>query len=132
YNVKGLNCPGKRFRLFKELQHRKSSVIFLQETHLEIESKVRLRTRYFPTWFYADSPIKRAKGVAIGFAKNIRFEVEERLMDPEGRFLFLRGKLQGIECTIANIYIHLKPETFVREVLKRLMDFKKGCMCQGR
>ncbi|CAI9617453.1 unnamed protein product, partial [Staurois parvus] len=127
YNVNGLSCPGKRFRLFNELHHRATSVVFLQETHFEIEVNVKLKSKHYPTWYYADSPIKRAKGVAIGFAKNMRFELEDRRIDPEGRFLFLKGRLQGIECTLANIYCPNKnPEMYMKGLLKKLMEFKTG------
>ncbi|CAI9547993.1 unnamed protein product [Staurois parvus] len=57
----------------------------------------------------------------------MRFELEDRRTDPEGRFLFLKGKLQGIECTLANIYCpNKKPENYLKGLLKKLMDFKKG------
>ncbi|CAI9622867.1 unnamed protein product, partial [Staurois parvus] len=90
-------------------------VVFLQETHLEIKSNIKLYSRNYPTWFYADSPIKRAKGVAIGFAKNVMWEIEEREVDPEGRFLFLKGRLQEQECTIVNIYCpNKRPEAYLK------------------
>lgn len=53
-----------------------------------------------PLWYYGDSPISRAKGVTIVFSKEIRFILEERRTNPEGRYLFLRGKLNGAEVSI--------------------------------
>lgn len=50
------------------------------------------------TWYYADSSTKRAKGVAVGLAAGVRFKLEERMTDPEGRYL---GEM---ECTLADIY----------------------------
>lgn len=56
-------------------------------------------------WLYGDSITKKAKGVAIGMARDTQFTLRERLVDPEGRFLFLKGKLYNIECTLANICV---------------------------
>lgn len=77
---------------------------FLQETHLSHESNIKLWSNKFPTWYYGHTFTKRARGVAIGFVKGVQFKLEERLQDPEGRFLFLKGILGEIECTLANIY----------------------------
>lgn len=46
--------------------------------------------------------------------------------DPEGYYLFLKGSLQGTECTLANVYCPNKnPKGYLRG-LGKLMDFKKG------
>lgn len=42
YNVKGLNSPTKRHKILKELQHYGADIVFLQETHLVLESRIRL------------------------------------------------------------------------------------------
>lgn len=65
--------------------------------------------------------------MAIGFARGIWFKLEERMTDPEGRFLFLRGRLSDMECTLAKIYAsNRNPIKFLKNTLERLMDFKKG------
>lgn len=49
------------------------------------------------------------------------------MTDPEGRYLFLRGKLYEMECTLANIYCPNKnPTNYLRQVIGKLMDFKSG------
>lgn len=81
----------------------------------------------FPVWYYGDSPISQAKGVAIGFARGVRFELEERITDPEGRYLFLRGKLNGFECSLANFYGPNKnANRYLLGALEKFMEFKKG------
>lgn len=41
--------------------------------------------------------------------------------------MFLKGKLQEMECTLANIYCPNKNQTrYRKEVLEKLMDFEKG------
>lgn len=100
---------------------------FLQETHLSHESNIKLWSNKFPTWYYGHTFTKRARGVAIGFVKGVQFKLEERLQDPEGRFLFLKGILGEIECTLANIYAPNKnPTKFLIGTLEKRMDFRSG------
>lgn len=102
-------------------------IIFLQETYLTQDTNIKLYSQKYPVWYYSDSPIKRAKGFAIGLAKDVRFQLEERLVDRDGRFIFLKGILQGMECTLANIYCPNKnPTRYLIEILGKLMEFKKG------
>lgn len=81
-----------------------TGILFLQETHIALDTNVKLYSKHYQTWYYGDSPIRRAKGVAIGLARDLRFTVEDGKVDPEGRCLFLNGNLQGMECTFANVY----------------------------
>lgn len=63
----------------------------------------------------------KSKRVAIGIDRGVRFSVEGRLSYAEGRFLFLKGKLWGMECTLANIYCPNRgPTTHLGETLKKL------------
>lgn len=65
--------------------------------------------------------------MAIGFAKATKFLLTERLTDPEGRYLFLKGNLGDKTFTLANVYCPNKnPITFLNQILGRLMDFKTG------
>lgn len=65
--------------------------------------------------------------MAIGIAKGVNFKVEERLTDLGGRYIFLKGSLEGWECTLANVYAPNKEASgFLVNTLEKLMDFKKG------
>lgn len=127
YNVRGLNSPIKRANILCELKCLKAEVAILQETHLSVSKNQKIYYRDFPVWFYGDSPIKGARGVAIGFAKEVRFELEERMADPDGRFLFLKGKINGSMCSLAKIYGPNK-NTYrnVIGILARFEEFKSG------
>lgn len=72
--------------------------------------------------------LKKAEGegVAIGLGREVTFSLEDRKVDPEGRFIFLRGKLEYTEYTLANIYCPKKnPTSCLKYVLGKLMDYKK-------
>lgn len=78
YNVRGLNSPTKRANIMAELKFLKADVALLQETHLFLGKSQSIFSRDYLVWFYGDSPTSGAKGVAIGFAKEVRFKLEER------------------------------------------------------
>lgn len=94
--MRGLNIPAKRHTILREIQHYGVGIIFLQETHLSHDSKVKLYSKN------------------IGFGIIFRFnnekgkrgsvKIRERKADHDGRFLFLKGELFDMEVTLANIY----------------------------
>lgn len=125
YNVRGLNAPIKRANIINELKYLKADVVLLQETHFSQGSNTGIFSRDYLTWYYGDSPSIRAKGVAIGFARGVRFDLDKRKTDPEGRYLFLKGKLNGAEYSLENIYCPNKnPIGYLLGV--EFMQFKKG------
>lgn len=127
YNVRGINSPIKCANIMGELRSLKAEVVLLQETHLYLGKSKRIATSEFPYWIYGDSPIRGAKGVAIGFAKGVGFTIEERVIDPEGRFLFIRGSLKGMECSLANIYCPNNNQArFLVGILAKFETFKRG------
>lgn len=88
YDVHGLNSPVKRFNILGELKHYKADVVLLQETYFSHDSNCKIISKDYPPWYYGDSSINRAKGVAIGFARGVRFILDEREADPEGLTYF--------------------------------------------
>lgn len=127
YNVKGLNAAHKRRSIFNELRLLGPEVVFLQETHISHQSRLRLFSGEYPIWYQGDTISSRTRGVAIGFSKRVRFTLEERSVDSEGRYLFLRGRLNEKEYTLANIYAPNKnPVDYVLKILEKLTAFRKG------
>lgn len=86
-----------------------------------------LESYQFPKWFYGETGSTHSRGVATGFGKTMMFVEVGRLDDPEGRYLFIKGKLFNMMCTIANIYApNRDPDNFLKKVLKKLEAFKEG------
>lgn len=126
YNVRGLNIPSKKHTIMKELKRYGAEVFFLQETHISHESKVK-HPGTFRYGFMGTQVLKERGGVAIGFANRICFVLKDRLTDPEGRFLFLKGKLGDEEYTLVNIYAPNKnPMKYLKGILAKLGDFRQG------
>lgn len=126
YNVRGMNTEKKRYKINQELHLLGANVVFLQETYVTHSSR-GLASYWFPEWRYGDASSVHSGGVAIGFDRTVRFEEEERLADPRGRFLFVKGKMFESWITLANIYApNRNPESFLKRVLVKLESFKKG------
>lgn len=74
-----------------------------------------------------DPTTKRAKGVAIGITREVKFSLKERMVDPRGWYIFLKERLHKMDCTLANIYCpNNNPTHYLKEVLGNLMHFKIG------
>lgn len=127
YNVRGLHSPNKRHQISRELKAFSANIVFLQETHLKWSSKINLGSKIFPTWFHGFSSNKRSKGMAIGFDRNTLFKLKAIESDPEGQFLFIKGSLFNIICTLVNVYCpNTRSALFLKKVMNKLEAFRKG------
>lgn len=88
-------------------------------------------TKYFTKVFHASNPLAKTKGVAILLSKDSNFSVSDQLVDPEGRYLFLKGTL-GQQATLVNVYF---PNTAHISFCQRIMDelkwFSAGMIILG-
>lgn len=103
WNVKGMNGPNKRAKIFSHLKNLNSEIIFLQETHLKIADKVRLRKNWVGQSFHSNFNIK-ARGAAILIHKKILFTPSQTISDPQGRFVITSGSLFNTPVGLASIY----------------------------
>ena len=87
-NVRGLRQPLKRLDFWKKFQELKSSIIFLQETHLINKDKDQLQKEWNVEFFLSGSSTN-CKGVAIIIIPNFEYKILEFLPDKDGRYIFL-------------------------------------------
>lgn len=128
-NVRGLCAPGKRYNLFRELDRLRADIVFLQETHLTHTTSVKLFFPNYLTWYYSLIDVHKSKGVAIGFRRGTLFTFDSMISDPLGRFLFIKGNLGNMPCTLATLYAPNRDQTsFVTTTLKKLTEFARGCV----
>lgn len=86
-----------------------------------------------PIWYYGLSDIPKAKGVAIGFWKGTAFILVDTLVDPFGRFIFLKDSLGNLQCTLANFYAPNQGQAmFLTATLNKLKEFAHGCIVLAR
>ena len=105
-----MNCQGlstrdgnKRRDVLNYLRSQKSSITFLQDTHLtkEIENTVRSEWGYECLF---SSFTSQSRGVAILFRNNFEFRIDDVIADPGGNFLIANMHTNDVEITLVNIY----------------------------
>uniref|UniRef100_A0A669BRS1 Reverse transcriptase domain-containing protein n=1 Tax=Oreochromis niloticus TaxID=8128 RepID=A0A669BRS1_ORENI len=103
WNVKGLNNPVKRSKIFSHLKRLNPDIVFLQETHLQDTHHCKLRYSWVGETFHSTFNSK-ARGVAILISKKVDFMVSKTIEDKNGRFLIIAGKLFHTPVLLVNIY----------------------------
>ena len=103
-NARGLRQPLKRLDRWKKFQELKSSVIFLQETHL-VGKVINQLKKEWNVEFFISGISTNSRGVAIIIIPNFEYKVIECIQDEEGRFIFLTIEVEGrLTLTLINIY----------------------------
>lgn len=103
WNVKGLNNPNKRSRVFSHLRKLRADVVYLQESHLRIGDHSRLRNSKFDKIYHSGFDCK-ARGVAILISKTTHFSATNVISDKQGRYLIVTGILCRVPVLLVNIY----------------------------
>ncbi|CAH2251513.1 Hypothetical predicted protein, partial [Pelobates cultripes] len=101
----GLNVPERRTHLLRELRKSQVSVAMLQETHFLEGCAPKLRNRYYPNNFFSNHNTARRAGVAIVLSANLDFRELDRMIDTQGRFIFLKGTIADKLYTLVSIYV---------------------------
>ena len=78
WNVRGMNTPVKRGKVFAHLKSLKADICFLQETHIKKSAAKVLRLRWASQIFQSNLLVK-AKGVAILIHKKLHFNMSKQL-----------------------------------------------------
>ena len=132
HNVRGLNSPEKRSALLRELKKGKSNFVLLQETHFKTHHVPKLTDSTFSRAIHATNDLAKSKGVTILIHKEAPFQLTDQQVDPEGRFVFIKGTYGGIPLTLANVYFPNRAHlTFCRQVIQQLQCFAVGCIVLG-
>ena len=105
-NVRGIRSNDKRTTIFNWLNTHISdqAIIFLQETHSERSDENSWTTSLAVKKIFFSHGQRNARGVLIGFRKNLNFKVENIRSDDEGRFLILKCIIQDMPFLLVNIY----------------------------
>lgn len=122
WNVKGLNGPVKRGRIFSHLKRLKTEIAFLQESHLVPKDHHRLKASWVGQIFHSNFNNK-ARGVAIVIHKRVRFCPSKVIADKLGRFLIVSGSLHNVAVVLVNIYAsNWDDDAFVGKIIPLLPD----------
>ena len=103
WNVRGLNHPAKRSKVFSHLNKLKSDIVYLQETKLVNKDHSRLNRGGF-TQIYHSEFNGKGRGVAILLRQDIQFEKSNVIRDKQGRYVLVQGMLFNRSVVLANVY----------------------------
>lgn len=103
WNVRGLGAIQKRHRIHAYLLRHKAQIVFLQETHLTDTETNKTRKKWRGQ-FYSTNYSAFSRGTTIWVRHGVPFELLEQRRDDQGRYIFLKGTLDGILVILGNIY----------------------------
>ena len=131
-NAKGLNIPEKRTKFLNEFHKQKANIICIQETHFKSDKIPKFHDMRYPTAFHASNTEGKTKGVSILISNRTPFQVQDTMLDPGGRYIFIKGKLENHPMTIANVYApNSRQVTFFRKIKDLLTTFASGILVLG-
>lgn len=103
WNIKSLNHPLKRRKVFTHLQQLKTDIAFLQETHLQSSDHLRLKSGWVGQIYHSNFHSK-ARGAAILINKTLPFISNSVDLDLAGRYIVVVGQVYGVPLILAHIY----------------------------
>lgn len=131
WNVKGLNGPVKRARIFNHLKYLKCDVAFLQETHLLVKDQVRLKKGWVGNVFHSNLNSKTC-GTAILVHKKIQFIAKTVISDPQGRYVIVPGLLYNKPVVLVNIYApNWDDDKFIGKIISLIPDLNSQQLIFG-
>uniref|UniRef100_A0AAX7TZQ2 exodeoxyribonuclease III n=1 Tax=Astatotilapia calliptera TaxID=8154 RepID=A0AAX7TZQ2_ASTCA len=104
FNVNGLTNPIKRSRILNKMKKDRAQIVYLQETHLNNNEHEKLRRMGFTNMFSSAYESGRRRGVVILISRALNFEKSFELKDKDGRFILVRGTVDGNQVTLMNVY----------------------------
>lgn len=131
-NARGLNTPEKRRMLLHDLKKSHTDVAFIQETHFKTDKSPILQNRAFSRAYHSTNFHSKSKGASILISSRLPWQFQEMLVDPEGRYVFLKGLIGGIQFTLATLYApNEHQDKFLRHLIDKLMTYKQGQLILG-
>lgn len=132
HNVRGLNALKKRSQLLNELNKMKPGVVFLQETHFKTGHIPNIHSKYFTKMFHATNNLAKTKEVFILISREGNISITDQLIDPGGRYIFLKGTWDKKSITLANVYFPNSAHiTFCKHLIDELKGFPSRSLVLG-
>ncbi|CAH2275017.1 Hypothetical predicted protein [Pelobates cultripes] len=128
----GLDIPERRTHLLRELRQKRISIALLQETHFREDSALTIRDRRYSQTYLSNHHSSKKAGVAILLITKLGFMETDKILDPEGRYVFLKGTITNRTYTLACVYAPNRNQSqFIRRTLSTLADFTEGTLILG-
>lgn len=103
WNVRGMGAIQKRHRVHTYLLRCQAHIVFLQESHLT-ESEAQTTRKKWWGHNYSTNYSAFSRGAAIWTRHGVPFTELERRVDDQGRYILLKGTLDGSPVILGSIY----------------------------
>ena len=132
-NVNGLLNPTKQRKTISKLKKENIDIAFLQETHMTGLEHEKLKRQGFKYVFASSNGLRHTRGVAILISGKIMYDHISTIKDKEGRFIMIKGKIDGNMFTFYNIYIPPNSDlSFYMQVFDKIATEAQGVLiCAG-
>lgn len=98
WNVRGINSPIKRGKVYAHLKKIGAEIIFLQETHIKATARFSIKAPWMSQVYQSNFSTK-ARGVAIIIKKSVPFIHKQTIKDINGRYLIIIGEINSLSIT---------------------------------
>ena len=132
FNVNGILNQIKRTKILTKMRRENVDIIYLQETHLN-DLEHRKLTKYgYTKLYYSSYKGKHKRGVAILISRKIHFEQSYEYKDKEGRFILVKGKVNGNVYTFFNVYAPPGSDaSFFTDIMDLIVNHSEGTLICG-
>lgn len=132
FNINGLLNPIKRKRVLSRVKKEQATIVYLQETHLNDTEHQKLQQMGYTQVFFSSYGLGHRRGVAILIANRLKFEKTFELKDGDGRYILVRGVVDGKMISLMNVYAPPGSEfDFYRKICNIMVTETKGLLACG-
>lgn len=132
FNVNGVHNPIKRGKILSKLKKEKTQIAFLQETHLNETEHIKLGRLGFKYVYSSSHRSGNKRGVAILIIRSLAYEHIMERKDREGRYVLVKGKLEGTMVTLLNVYAPPNSEwDFYKHIFDIMASEAEGTLICG-
>lgn len=122
WNVRGIQSPLKCTMVTTILKKYSPAIYVLQDTHLVLETVSRMGFSWVG-WAYHSTHTSYSRGVSVLVHCAVDFQMIDKLIDTEGRYVIILCKIHNLKCILAAIYV---PPPFTTEVLRLILTYQLG------
>lgn len=106
-------------KVIAKLRKAKPSVVFLQETHLSKKEHEKFKKLGYVNSFHSSCKNSRRRGVITLLPNSVNFELIKEETDGEGRYVMVKGRIDGVLVSLINIYAPLESDrTFLKFIFE--------------
>lgn len=132
YNVNGVLNPIKRSKILSKMKKDRAGIVFLQETHLTEKEHGKLKRNGYNQVYAASYKSGHRRGVAILISTQIPFQKQSVISDKEGRYVWVKGRVEGVLISLLNIYAPPGSDwSFYRQMFDLMASEGDGVLIAG-